>query len=84
MPMPMPGKGDPKEGLGGEKSGSGDANGQFGKMSLKRAEKLADLYKDVWGHLPDRMRQEMDMYYREQFMPRYGDLLRQYYAAIAE
>ena len=26
----------------------------------------------------------MDLYYREQFMPRYSELLRQYYAALAE
>jgi tRNA 2-selenouridine synthase SelU len=30
------------------------------------------------------MRQEMDLYYREQFMPRYSELLRRYYAALAE
>jgi hypothetical protein len=30
------------------------------------------------------MRQEVDQYYREQFMPRYQDLLKQYYATIAE
>jgi hypothetical protein len=58
---------------------------RFGLASPKRQnEKLADLYKDVWGHLPDRLRQEMDLYYREKFMPRYSELLRQYYAALAE
>ena len=77
---PMPAKADPKDG----QKGSNPGVGTFGKTSPHRAEKLADLYKDVWGRLPDRMRQEMDMYYREQFMPRYGELLRQYYAAIAE
>jgi len=46
--------------------------------------KVADVYKDVWGHLPERLRQEMDLYYREQFMPRYQELLRQYYSSLAE
>jgi hypothetical protein len=46
--------------------------------------KIADLYKDVWGHLPETLRQEMDQYSREQFMAKYGDLLKQYYATIAE
>jgi hypothetical protein len=46
--------------------------------------KVPDLYKDIWGHLPERLRQEMDMYYREQFMPRYQELLRQYYSSLAE
>jgi hypothetical protein len=81
---PMPAKIEPKEGpMGGPKEKSdGD---KFGKPSPKREnDKLGELYKDVWGHLPDRMRQEMDLYYREQFMPRYSELLRRYYAALAE
>jgi hypothetical protein len=45
---------------------------------------LADLYKDVWGHLPETMRLEMDQYARERFMPRYSELLKQYYTTIAE
>ncbi len=82
---PMPAKLDPMGKPANEKPmGSGEPD-KFGKGSPKRQnEKLADLYKDVWGQLPDRMRQEMDLYYREQFMPRYGELLRQYYAALAE
>lgn len=46
--------------------------------------KIADLYKDIWGHLPETLRQEMDAYSREQFMAKYQDLLKQYYATIAE
>lgn len=45
---------------------------------------VPDAYKDVWGHLPEKVRQEMDLYFREQFMPRYSDLLRQYYSSLAE
>jgi hypothetical protein len=46
--------------------------------------KLGDLYKDIWGHLPETLRQEMDQYSREQFMAKYNDLLKQYYSTIAE
>jgi hypothetical protein len=46
--------------------------------------KIADLYKDIWGHLPETIRQEMDQYSRERFMPKYEELLKQYYATIAE
>jgi len=82
---PLPARPEPKEGpMGGKDERTGDGAG-FGKSSPKRQnDKLADLYKDVWGHLPDRLRQEMDLYYREQFMPRYSELLRRYYAALAE
>ena len=44
------------------------------------AASLPDVYKDIWGHLPEKMRQEMDLYYREQFIPRYSELLKQYYS----
>ena len=85
---PMPASPDPRDGQPGGRNDrpTGDGGGdRFGKASPKRKdEKLADLYKDVWGHLPDRLRQEMDLYYREKFMPRYTELLRQYYAALAE
>ena len=45
---------------------------------------MADLSKDVWGHLPEALRQQMDAYARETFMLKYQDLLRQYYATLAE
>ena len=35
------------------------------------------LTKQVWGHLPERLPQQMSQYYKEQFMPKYSDLLRQ-------
>ena len=59
--------------------------GQGGGKGTKGGEsKIADLYKDVWGHLPESLRQEMDQYSREQFMAKYSDLLQQYYSTIAE
>jgi hypothetical protein len=54
------------------------------KDSSERMSKIADLYKEVWGHLPEALRQEMDQYAREKFMAKYGDLLKQYYTTIAE
>jgi hypothetical protein len=82
----MPARPEPKDGPKEKDQQGGSATGaRFGPLSPKRQnDKLADLYKDVWGTLPDRLRQEMDLYYREQFMPRYSELLRQYYAALAE
>ncbi len=64
----------------------GDGNPMGEKDAAKRAfsPKVADLYKDIWGHLPETLRQEMTQYTREQFMPKYNELLKQYYATIAE
>jgi hypothetical protein len=62
-------------------SGNNPRGGRTGRDEMS---KIADLYKDVWGHLPETLRQEMDQYSREQFMAKYADLLKQYYATIAE
>jgi hypothetical protein len=43
-----------------------------------------DVAKDVWGHLPDKLRQQMTQYYKEDVMPRYSELLRLYYSSLAE
>ena len=68
-----------------EQRAEGRQPGRGGRDGGKTApNKIADLYKDVWGHLPETLRQEMDQYSREQFMAKYNDLLKQYYATIAE
>ena len=59
-------------------TGTGGGRGKDGRG------KIADLYKDIWGHLPETLRQEMDAYSREKFMAKYNDLLKQYYSTIAE
>jgi hypothetical protein len=43
-----------------------------------------DPTKSVWGHLPLNVRKELDTYYRDQFMPKYQELLKQYYSSTAE
>jgi len=47
-------------------------------------EKIADMSRDNWGHLPQALRQELDQYYRDRFMPRYRDLVQEYYKRLAE
>jgi hypothetical protein len=65
--------------------GGNDAKGGTGKTTGKEADRLADLYKDIWGHLPETMRAEMNAYAsREEFMSKYKDQLKQYYSTIAE
>lgn len=43
-----------------------------------------DVAKDVWGHLPDKLRQQMTQYYKEDVMPKYSELLKLYYSSLAE
>jgi hypothetical protein len=55
-----------------------------GKTGLNgEMNKIADLYKDIWGHLPETMRAEMDAYARERFMARYEELIKHYYDRAA-
>jgi hypothetical protein len=42
------------------------------------------LEKDVWGHLPPALRQELLNSYTEKFLPKYDELVRRYYEALAE
>src|SRR5262249_15281150 len=63
----------------GQPQGGGNQGGGGGQ-----ATKLAEMYKDVWGHLPETMRAEMNAYSREQFMAKYNDLIKQYYSTVAE
>lgn len=58
--------------------------GGLGRMGEDGPSKMADLYKDIWGHLPETLRLEMDAYARDKFMVKYNDLLKQYYSTIAE
>jgi len=82
MPMGQPPMGDGKL-MGGMNPGMGD-QGTAGKGTPPGLPLDETIMKQVWGHLPEKQRQEMNQFYREQFMPKYGELLRQYYAGLAE
>jgi len=55
------------------------------KSPSKMAELNTEIIKDIWGHLPESVRAEMDAYSNPQpFHPRYDRLIREYYKTIAE
>lgn len=87
-PKPMPGHpGDTGPELPVAPGTGGSPTGTAGTASAKSTPSLPldDPYtKQVWGHLPEQMRQKMTQYYREQFVSKYGELLRQYYSSLAE
>ena len=67
------GKPDQKPGDPNGKSPNG-GNGGGGKDSPPLKDRNADLYKDVWGHLPETLRAEMNAYSNTKgFMPEYDD-----------
>lgn len=84
---PNTGSKDPMGGQGGANSGSAknsEGSGRGGRDPKGSNEPPGQMYKDVWGHLPEKMRQEMDSYFKEHFMPSYNELLKQYYSKLAE
>jgi hypothetical protein len=68
----------PNQNNNAQKPGAGGPGGQ------KNMTPNADMYKDIWGHLPETLRKEMDAYSRVEFMSKYNDLLQQYYKRISE
>jgi hypothetical protein len=38
----------------------------------------------VWGHLPEKLREEMQQAFKESDLPKYRPLIEQYFRAIAE
>jgi hypothetical protein len=48
------------------------------------AEAIQALVKRVWGHLPDRVRQEMQNATVEEFLPKYQELIEDYFRRLAE
>ena len=74
-PMMKPGAGEPK--------GSGTTDGKGGPTAPNLPNE-DPFTKQVWGHLPEKLRQQASQYYREQYMPKYQEMLKQYYLNLAE
>ena len=77
-PMPAGGGAGGKEPMGG---GGTPGGGGRPKPELPLDDPFS---KRVWGHLPEQVRQQAMQSYREQFMPQYADMLKQYYATLNE
>jgi hypothetical protein len=66
---------------GGRQGGLASAKNE---KSRPNSSLTAETYRADWGHLPLTKRLEMDAYSKERFMPRYDEVLQQYYRTIAE
>ncbi len=72
--------GDAKNPKGG--NGGGNVGGKDGKQGGLPFDD--DVAKDVWGHLPDKLRQQMTQFYKDDVMPKYAELLKLYYSSLSE
>jgi hypothetical protein len=63
---------------------STEKTGASTKPTPAEAARRQQMEKDVWGHLPPALRQEMLNTYTDKFLLKYDDLVRRYYEALAE
>ena len=92
---PCDGAGKKKPGSG-SKAGTGENKGESrpAKDSTARTGKDADtrtemermkqMLKEVWGHLPPKIREQMQAGSPEEFLPKYERLIEDYYKRLAE
>lgn len=94
----MPGSGDSpgnppekqprQQGGGGAKDGKNQAMtpgmGGRGVPTTPSIPLEENTVKDVWGYLPDKLRQQAMQYYKQDFMPRYAKLLEHYYSSLSD
>ncbi len=65
---------------------SRDSTNRVGQSDQEkvRADELRDMLKKVWGHLPPRLRQQIQSGSIEEFLPKYEKLIERYYERLAE
>jgi hypothetical protein len=64
---------------------SKDSSNQLSKQDAQKPDmaQMNDLLKDVWGQLPERMRQQMLQSSVEEFLPKYELLIEDYFKALS-
>lgn len=63
---------------------STDRLGKAGENKSDDAATMDQLVKEVWGHLPEKVRGQMQNVGVEQFLPKYERLIEEYYKRLAE
>lgn len=62
---------------------SEDRVGESSEVVVETPE-MQDFIREVWGHLPERVRQQMQNASVERFLPKYEKLIEEYYKRLAE
>lgn len=86
---PQTGAAQPAGEGGGQQTRSDDAaesteRADRGVLREAEIKQRLRLTKDVWGHLPPNLRQQLLNVYSEKHLPQYEELIRAYYEALAE
>ena len=88
--QPKPGN-NPKPGKPGASAGSGrtaarDSTDRLDRSSAKSVDKgeVNEMVKALWGHLPERSREQMLQSFSDEFLPKYEFEIEQYYRRLSE
>jgi hypothetical protein len=80
-----------KPGKTGDTAGKGrtaarDSTDRLDSASAKPVDRgeVGTMVKDLWGHLPDRSREQMMQSFSEEFLPKYELEIEQYYRRLSE
>ena len=80
----IPGK--PGSAAGSGKTAARDSTARLDSTNAKSVDKgdLEATVKDLWGHLPERSREQMMQSFSEEFLPKYELEIEQYYRRLSE
>lgn len=87
-PGPGSGQGDDQAGAGGNPTAgpARDSTDRIERGDAEAAETadVKDVLRRLWGHLPEKARDQMQSSLSEEFLPKYQRLIEQYYQRLAE
>lgn len=86
---PKPGQqkpGQPKPGQSQAASAAGDSTLRLSSSAAAEAQGRSsqELMKEVWGHLPERLREQMLQSSSDEFLPQYREEIERYFQRLAE
>jgi hypothetical protein len=67
-----------------DKSKDSEERSDPARAKAEEEARRAQMIKDVWGHLPPHLRQAIRNALRDNYLPKYDDLVKKYYEALAE
>lgn len=87
--QPKPSQGDPKQGKPSQSQASKAAQQSSMRLGAADAEAVErrnadDLMKEVWGHLPERVREQMLQSSSDEFLEKYREEIELYFKRLAE
>ena len=82
----LPKPGQPKSAMGRGKTAPRDSSDRLDQSSAQAADKgdLDELVKNLWGHLPERSREQMMQSFSDEFLPKYELEIEEYYRRLSE